>query len=436
MKEYDKYVEIIDEPKEEYLIDLTSYIINNKEQYFKADDDINLFLHKMKIQIEQNFNINISIGKGNNALLASLACLKCFIEKSNKKSNQKINFNDTNYLFENENKYDFLISVENNENSIITFLNTFPLEYLANSENKYIENFNKLINIKDFIDIKTLGDIINTNSYEIYNIFNKDNLYKEIFYFCLGIGESFHKSQIIKNDGKNNNETVDVTFKDKNKSQLIKLYTQQADILFKQIFFYHYSPKTLVIILKTKTNKSFKRVIDKETLFDTYESLIDAGIKIISLICDNLTENEIKEFNKMTIFFDNIVKFDTIDRKIWEKLYEENINGIRIKTNKSCYWNNFLNSKSKEQQKVQSKSIDNKSSRKNNKEESEKKKKSNLTSKSIDNVNKFSKKANLDLLGFNKKRKKGKGSKYEKYILMSKTNKLENYGITSKEQNK
>ena len=152
LKEYDKYVEIIDEPKEEYLIDLTSYIINNKEQYFKAYDDINLFLHKMKIQIEQNFNINISIGKGNNALLASLACLKCFIEKSNKKSNQTINFNGTNYLFENENKYDFLISVENNENSIISFLNTFPLEYLANSENKYIENFNRLINIKDFID--------------------------------------------------------------------------------------------------------------------------------------------------------------------------------------------------------------------------------------------------------------------------------------------
>ena len=192
----------------------------------------------------------------------------------------------------------------------------------------------------------------------------------------------------------------------------------------------------MVIILKTKNSKSFKRVIDKETLFDTYESLIDAGTKIISLICDNLTENEIKEFNKMTIFFDNIVKFDTIDRKIWEKLYEENINGIRIKTNKSCYWNNFLNSKSKEQQKIQSKSIDNNSSRKNNKEEREKKKKTNLTSKSIDNVNKFSKKANLDLLGFNKKRKKGKGSKYEKYFLMSKTNKLENYGITSKEQNK
>ena len=252
----------------------------------------------------------------------------------------------------------------------------------------------------------------------------------------MGIGEIFHKSQIIINDGKNNNEIQETTFKNKDKSQLIKIYSKLVDTLFKQIFFYHYNPKTLVIQLKTKNNKLFKRVLDKRTLFNTYESLINAGIKIISQICDNLTENEIKEFNKMTIYFDNIVKLDTIDRKIWEELYENEINEIRIKSNKICFWNNFLNSKSKEQQKIQSKSIDNKSSRKKNIKESEKKGKNNLKSKSIDKVNKVSKKANLDLLGFNKKRKKGKGSKYEKYILMSKTNKLENYGITSKEQNK
>ena len=40
LKTYDKYVEIIDESKEEYLIDLTSYIINNKEKNFINDDDI------------------------------------------------------------------------------------------------------------------------------------------------------------------------------------------------------------------------------------------------------------------------------------------------------------------------------------------------------------------------------------------------------------
>ena len=438
LKTYDKYVEIIDESKEEYLIDLTSYIINNKEKNFINDDDINLFLQKFKLQIEQNFNINISIGKGNNALLASLACLKCFIDRNNKKNNKELNFSDIDCLFEENNKYEFLISVENNEKSILSFLNTFPLEYLSNSENKYIENFNTLINIKNFDDIKTLGDIINTNSYEIYNIFNKDNLYKEIFYFCLGIGEVFHKSQIIINDGKNNNEIQEITFKNKDKSQLIKIYSKLVDTLFKQIFFYHYNPRTLVIQLKTKNNKLFKRVLDKRTLFNTYESLINAGTKIISQICDNLTENEIKEFNKMTIYFDNIVKLDTIERQVWEKLYEEEINGIRIKYNKTCYWDLFLNSKSKQEPKIQSKSFDY-SSGKNKMKESENKSKKIITSKSINNKNKFSKKskkANLDLLGFNKNRKLGKGSKLQKYLLLSKTNKLENFGIISKEQKK
>lgn len=433
LKPYDKYVEIADESKEEYLIDLTSYIINNKEKYSK--DGINSFLQELKLQMEQKFNINIFIGKGNNALLASLASLKSYIESNQKKNDKNININDINYLFEDNDYYDFLISIENDEKNILSFLNTYPLEYLSNSENKYIEKFNKMINNKNFMDIKTLGDITNLNSYEIYNIFNKDSLYKEIFLFCLGIGEMFHKSQIITNNDKNINEIKETTFKNKDKTQLIKIFTQLANRLFKQIFFYHYNPRTLVIILKTKKNKLYKRVLDKETLFDTYDSIINAGTKIISLICDSLNENEINEFNKMTVYFDNIIKLDTIERKIWEEFYENEINEIRIKSNKICFWNNFLNSKSKDEEKIQSKSFDN-SSGNNDMKESEKKKKTILTSKSINDINKFSKKANLDLLGFNKKRKHSKGTKFSRYFLLSKTNKLENFGILSKEQKK
>ena len=433
LKPYDKYVEIADESKEEYLIDLTSYIINNKEKYSK--DCINSFLQELKLQMEQKFNSNIFIGKGNNALLASLASLKSYIESNQKKNDKNININDINYLFEDNDYYDFLISIENDEKNILSFLNAYPLEYLSNSENKYIEKFNKMINNKNFMDIKTLGDIINLNSYEIYNIFNKDSLYKEIFLFCLGIGEMFHKSQIITNNDKNINEIKETTFKNKDKTQLIKIFTQLANRLFKQIFFYHYNPRTLVIILKTKKNKLYKRVLDKETLFDTYDSIINAGTKIISLICDSLNENEINEFNKMTVYFDNIIKLDTIERKIWEEFYENEINEIRIKSNKICFWNNFLNSKSKDEEKIESKSFDNSSGNKDMKE-SEKKKKTILTSKSINDINKFSKKANLDLLGFNKKRKHSKGTKLSRFILLSKTNKLENFGILSKEQKK
>ena len=119
----------------------------------------------------------------------------------------QINFiNDIKNLFEdNTDKLYYLIEVENDEKSILSFLNEFPLEYLSNSENKYFGNFNKMINNKNFIDIKTFGDIININYQEIYKIFNKENLYKEIFLFCLGIGDAFHKSQIITNNEKNIN---------------------------------------------------------------------------------------------------------------------------------------------------------------------------------------------------------------------------------------
>ena len=433
LKKYDKYVEIADESKEEYLIDLTSYVINNKEKYFK--NGINSFLQELKIQMEQNFNIKIYIGKGNNILLASLACLKCFMESVERNNDDdSIIINDIKNLFEdNIEKLNYLMEVENDEKSIISFLNEFPLEYLSNSENKYFENFNKMINNKNFMDIKTFGDIININYQEIYKIFNKDYLYKEIFLFCLGVGNAFHKSQIITNNYKNINEIKEETFKNKNKSQLIKIYIQLAKKLFKQIFFYHYNPLTLVIILKTRKNKLFKRVVDKETLFNTYDSIIIIGTKIIEQICDNLTEDVINDFNKMIIYFDNIVKLDTIDRKIWEELYENEINEIRIKSNKICFWNNFLNSKSKDEEKLQNKSFDNNSGNKSIKE-SEKKKRTILTSKSINELNKFSKKANLDLLGFNKKRKSSKGKKLTNYFLLAKNNKLEKFGIISKEQ--
>ena len=434
LKNYDKYVEIADESKEEYLIDLTSYIINNKEKYF--NNGIKDFLKELKTQIEKKFNITINIGMGNNILLASLACLKCFIESIEKKNNENNIINDIKAIFEEDNNIsNDLISVENNEKDILSFLNNFPLEYLSNSENKYFENFKKLINKKNFNDIKTLGDIINFNSYEIYNIFKEENLYKEIFLFCLGIGDTFHKSQIITNNSKNINDIKEETFKGKNKSQLIKIYIHLANKLFKQIYFYHYNPRTLILILKTKQNKLYKRVVDKETLFDNYNSLINTGIKLIGQLCNTLPENEILEFNKMIIYFDNIIKLDTIDRNIWEQLHEDDITEIRVKSNKLCFWNNFLNSKSKEEQKIQSKSVDNNSANKDIKE-SERKKTTKLTSKSINEINKFSKKANLDLLGFNKKRKQSKGTKYMNYMLLAKTNKLEQFGIKSNQEKK
>ena len=434
LKNYDKYVEIADESKEEYLIDLTSYIINNKEKYF--NNGINDFLKELKAQIEKKFNITINIGMGNNILLASLACLKCFIESIEKKNNENNIINDIKAIFEEDNNIsNDLISVENNEKDILSFLNNFPLEYLSNSENKYFENFKKLINKKNFNDIKTLGDIINFNSYEIYNIFKEENLYKEIFLFCLGIGDTFHKSQIITNNSKNINDIKEETFKGKNKSQLIKIYIHLANKLFKQIYFYHYNPRTLILILKTKQNKLYKRVVDKETLFDNYNSLINTGIKLIEQLCNTLPKNEILEFNKMIIYFDNIIKLDTIDRNIWEQLHEDDITEIRVKSNKLCFWNNFLNSKSKEEQKIQSKSVDNNSANKDIKE-SERKKTTKLTSKSINEINKFSKKANLDLLGFNKKRKQSKGTKYMNYMLLAKTNKLEQFGIKPNQEKK
>ena len=194
LKKYDKYVEIADESKEEYLIDLTSYIINNKEKYFK--NGINNFLNELKTQMEKKFNINIYIGKGNNILLASLACLKCFIESIEKKNNESAIINDIKAIFEEENESnDYLVSIDNEEKSIISFLDKFPLEYFSNSENKYFENFKKFISNKNFNDIKTLGDIINSNSYEIYKIFNEENIYREIFQFSLGIGERNFQGQ-------------------------------------------------------------------------------------------------------------------------------------------------------------------------------------------------------------------------------------------------
>ena len=42
----------------------------------------------------------------------------------------------------------------------------------------------------------------------------------------------------------------------------------------------------------------------------------------------------------------------------------------------------------------------------------------------------------MDLLGLNKKRKKSKASKFENFALLAKNNKLEKFGIKSKEENK
>ena len=400
--------------------------------------NINLFLHKLKIEIEQKFNINIFIGKGNNILLASLACLKCFIESTKNKNNESIVINDINDLFEND-KSDYLYSVENNSNSILSFMNKFPLEYLSMSDNKYFENFvNKKINQKNFPDIKNIGDITNIYYEDIYNIYNKNNAYKDIFLFCLGIGDIFHKKQIIINNGQNINDIAEKNFKNKNKSQIINIYIKLAEEIFKQIYFYQYNPKTLVIILKDNKNKIYKRITDKDSLFDNKDTVINIGIKIINQICSNMNENEIKSFIYMKIYFDNIVKLDTIERKIWEKIYNDEINEIRIKNNKIRYWKNFLNSKSKDdsKNKSKSKSIDN--SINNNNLNSKLKmmnKKNSVTSKSINDVNKYSKKVNLDLLKINKKKKKN--SKRDNYWLLAHNNRLESFGIgVSKDKNK
>ena len=433
---FDKYIEIVNDNKDEYLIDLTSYIINNSEENLDEEKNINLFLHKLKIEIEQKFNINIFIGKGNNILLASLACLKCFIESTKNKNNESIVIYDINDLFEND-KSDYLYSVENNSNSILSFMNKFPLEYLSMSDNKYFENFvNKKINQKNFPDIKNIGDITNIYYEDIYNIYNKNNAYKDIFLFCLGIGDIFHKKQIIINNGQNINDIAEKNFKNKNKSQIINIYIKLAEEIFKQIYFYQYNPKTLVIILKDNKNKIYKRITDKDSLFDNKDTVINIGIKIINQICSNMNENEIKSFIYMKIYFDNIVKLDTIERKIWEKIYNDEINEIRIKNNKIRYWKNFLNSKSKDDSKNQSKSFDNNINNNNlNSKLKMMNKKNSISSKSINDVNKFSKKANLDILKLNRKR--NKNSKRYNFWLLNHNNKLESFGIgIYKEKNK
>jgi len=436
LKQYDKYIEIVNDNKDEYLIDLTSYIINNKEKdNLEEENNMNLFLHRLKIEIEQKFNINIFIGKGNNILLASLACLKCFVESIKNKNNESIVINDINDILEDNDNNEYLISVRNDENSILSFMNKFPLEYLSMSDNKYFINFlTKKIDEKNFPNIKNLGDINNKYFEDIYNIFNKDYIYKDIFLFCLGIGEPFHKSQIIINNGQNLNEIEEKNFKNKTQSQIIEIYIKLADKLFKQIFFYHYNPKTLIIILINDKNKMYKRVTDKSSLFNNKESLINIGIKVIEKIFLGMSEDNIKSFIKIKIYFDNIVKFDNIERKIWEDFYSNQINEIRIKNSKNFYWNNFLNSKSKDDSKNQSKSYDNNIDK--NSKQKELNKINSISSKSINNTKKVSKKTNLDILGFNKKRKK-KNSKISQYLLLAKNKKLDNYMIeNSKEMNK
>ena len=430
LKQYDKYIEIANDNKDELLIDLTSYMINNNEKNnFDDEKNINLFLHELKIEIEQKFNVKIFIGKGNNILLASLACLKCFVESTKNKNNESIVINDFNDIFENNDKDEYLTTVENDENSISTFMNKFPLEYLSMSDNKYFEDFlNKKIDEKYFPSIKTLGDIINTYFEEIFNIFNEDYIYKNIFFFCYGIGEPFHKNQIITNNGQNLNEIEEVTFKNKNKSQIIKLYNTLIDKLFKQIYFYQYNPKTLIIILINDKNKIYKRVSNKEITFNSKESLINTGKKVIENICLGMSEDNIKSFIKMTVYFDNVVKFDNIDRKIWENIYDNEINEIRIKNSKNCYWNNFLNSQSKDK-KNQSKSYDSLIDK--NSKQKNLSKKNSISSKSINDTKNNNKKANVDILGFNKKRN-NKMSKYKQYLILAQNKKLDNYVIKNK----
>ena len=422
LQKYDKYMEKVNDNRDEFLLDLTTYVINQQDN-LSEEKKLYIFLQTLKNELEQKFNITIFIGKGNNLLLASLACLKCFIETTKNKNNESIIINDIKDLIEDNDNNEYLISVENNLDNILSFTKKFPIEYLSMSDNKYFEDFlNKKINEKNFPDIKTFGDILNIYNQEIYNIFNKDDKYKDIFLFCLGMGQIFHENQIIKNDGENIKETKLKTFKNKNKSQIIEIYKKLSEELFKRIYHYQQNPRTLVIILKDNKNRIYKRITNKDTLFDNNESLIDIGIKIINQICRDLTENDVKSFIELKIYYDNIVKFDEINKDIWKKTYDDEINGIRIKNNKICYWNNFLNSKTKDEIKNKSKSFDNEDSKQNIML-----KKTSITSKSIKDVNIFSKKANLDLLKLKKNKKKK--SKMHDYLLMSKNNKLENYGI-------
>jgi hypothetical protein len=228
----------VNDYKDEFLLELTSYIINNKQKENLDDENnLNSFLHLMKIEMEQKFNINAYFGKSNNILLASFACLKCFIESSKTKNNESIIINDINELFEDNDKSDFLISIKNDEDSILSFMNKFPLEYLSMSYNAYFDRFLiKKINEKNFPNITYLGDIINNYFEDIYYIFNKDDMYKDIFLFSMGVGEVFHKKQIITNNEQNANDIKEMSFKNYKKSQIIKVYIKLADHLFRQIF--------------------------------------------------------------------------------------------------------------------------------------------------------------------------------------------------------
>ena len=421
LQKYDKYLETVTDIKDEFLLDLTSYIINNQEEKLEEEKNLNTFLHSIKIEMQQKFNINIYIGKANNILLSTLACLKCFVESTKNKNNDSIVINDINDILNDIDKNDYLCTVNNNEKSILSFINNFPFEYLSMDENIYITNFlNKKINEKNFPDIKNIGDIINNYLEQIYNIYQKDDIYKEIFSFCLGIGEPFHKSQIITYESLNPKEIKEKYFKDKSKSQIIGIYKKLADELFKQIYFYQYIPKTLVIIMKDNKNKTYKRITDKTSLFYNKDSLVNVGEEVIKKIIGEVPENGAKNFIYMKVYFDNIVKMDNIKKEIWENIYNDDITEVRIKNSKLCYWNNFLNSKNKNKSKSFDESI--KNSKKNMMN-----KKNSFSSKSINDINKMSKKVSLDLLKFNKKRKKP--SKHAQYLLLAQNKKMENFGV-------
>ena len=72
-----------------------------------------------------------------------------------------------------------------------------------------------------------------------------------------------------------------------------------------------------------------------------------------------ISEHEINNFMKMIVYFDNIVKFDTINRDILENMYQNEMEFVKIKASKLHNLNKFLNSKTKEDNKNMSKSFDN-----------------------------------------------------------------------------
>ena len=418
LKNYDSYIETATETHDEFLLDLSDHILNNNNN--EENSDYYILCKTIKEDLEKIDYIKIFIGKSNNIILASFACLQCHLNYSRNKEKEKTN--DLNYFLE----------IENDKNKIKNFLKNFSMDNFFYSSNIYFEDILKKINDSEkFKNIKSLSDItseqIQTNCENFFD-------YKDIFLFSLGIGEYFHKKQIINknNDKKNilNNYSFEENIKNKNQQNITNILRKLLAFLFKSVYQYKYQAKTLNIVLISIRNKIYKRVINQETYFDSYENMEKIAIQVMNNLFFSLSNNEIKNFYKLKVYFDNIISFVHIKTDIWQSMYKNQIDFLRSKTSKEWYWTYFFNENS---DKKQSKSSDNFSIQNCSKKLNLNGLNGNVTSKSIDGSKKG--KVTLHLacpLGRSKRYSKAKKA----FIDNNYGSKLENFWPVPKQKTK